>query len=177
MACADSHSFCEPIHSEDTNLFQTMKKPTTEASKYRKTAPFRLLPVISHFGKVPVVRRSLVQSSLFPQSVALWPLSARPSPISYLPSSPWPCRSPKGKLFAQTFLKNFGPCAGCNTVCDPIHSNSRDTHLFRIMKNQLLKTPKYRSTLPHVRSFQSPFSNFQFWNINGRFPASYRLAA
>ena len=24
-SCAGSHSFCEPIHSEDTNLFQTMK--------------------------------------------------------------------------------------------------------------------------------------------------------
>src|SRR5213080_3856161 len=25
--CADSHSFCDAIHSEDTNLFRIMKKP------------------------------------------------------------------------------------------------------------------------------------------------------
>src|SRR5213594_821379 len=27
QSCADSHSFCEPIYSEDTNLFQFMKTP------------------------------------------------------------------------------------------------------------------------------------------------------
>ena len=27
QSCADSHSFCEPIYSEDTNLFRFMKTP------------------------------------------------------------------------------------------------------------------------------------------------------
>src|SRR5439155_9593148 len=29
-SCADSHSFCDAIHSEDTNLFPIMKNSTTE---------------------------------------------------------------------------------------------------------------------------------------------------
>src|SRR5439155_23280685 len=88
-ACADTHTFCDAIHSRDTHLFQIMRKQTTEAPNYRNTA----LP---------------------------------PFPLS------------------QTFLKNFGPCPGCNTVCDPIHS--RDTHLFRIMKTTTTEAPKHRNT-------------------------------
>ena len=33
-SCAGSHSFCEPIYSEDTNLFRIMNKPATMISSF-----------------------------------------------------------------------------------------------------------------------------------------------
>ena len=53
-SCADTHSFCDAIHSEDTNLFQIMKKPIAA-----KTS-FPLLPSVSLAAvRGPVVRGPL----------------------------------------------------------------------------------------------------------------------
>ena len=64
----------------------------------------------------------------------------------------------------------LAPCGGCNMVCDTIYS--RDMHLFRIMKKQTTEAPNYRNTAPFRFS-----PSFSFWSVDGRFPASYRLAA
>src|SRR5437667_5955586 len=37
--CADSHTFCEPIHSEDTNLFPIMKKPSASKTPLAPLPP------------------------------------------------------------------------------------------------------------------------------------------
>ena len=57
--CADTHSFCDAIHSEDTNLFRFMKKPTTEAAEQPKT-DFRFPISNFSFWDSPVVSGPVV---------------------------------------------------------------------------------------------------------------------
>ena len=112
--CAASHRFCGPIHSEDTNLFQTMKKPVTGNTS------FPLLPV-----SLPVIPGSL--GPLVPWSFG--PLRAV-SPVPSVRRSAFCFRHA-----APTIFTNLSICADTHSFCDAIHS--RGTHLFRIMKTPI----------------------------------------
>src|SRR5205823_4239782 len=43
--CADTHSFCDAIHSEDSNLFRIMKNPVTAKTSF-PLLPFVSLPAV-----------------------------------------------------------------------------------------------------------------------------------
>jgi hypothetical protein len=116
-ACAGSHGFCDAIHSEDTNLFQIMKNPISEAPKYRNTAPFG--------------RRTGISSPTF---------GFRTSNCG----CPLGLRISQHLLSPNFFLKG---CADSHSFCGPIHSEDMHLfRIIRIMKKPTAQAPKYRKT-------------------------------
>jgi hypothetical protein len=76
-SCAGSHSLCESIYSEDTNLFRIMKMPTTEAPRYRKTALFRLPPWRSFGLLVPWSLVLLGLAACYRSNTLCYPIHSR----------------------------------------------------------------------------------------------------